>query len=1480
MRPLARRFRRFARPTVEALEDRRLLASPLPQATADVNFRMGRMVADPVRDLVYVADQTDAQIIAVDTDLGRGVGSRALAVAPGALAVSPSGDRLFVAEPGAQIQILSLPGLTPLKTLRVSIGVGQLVAIANDRLVVSTAAMDFLSSLAVVDAETGQVLSAINGPLYGAPLFGTNATGTRLYVRTSGGSGPGGAVDEYDVSGRGPVALTNRYPAPRDNPTDFVVNESARRIYTADGGVYGVGVTNMDTRSETAWPDFDSGAAAVAALPSGPVYIATGTGTIIQFDTSGTVQAQYPTTPLGVDYESMKITPNGHLLYGTVTGDHTSELGILGASSLAIPHLTTTYVVTTTKDILGDTTPGELTLRDAITALDGTPSGNATAVGTGSNVITFAIPASGPQTIDVGSDPSALNQPLPAITNQVFLDGWSQGGAGYAGPPLIALNGARAGPGANGLELDAGSDGSTVRGLVIQQFGGNGLELSGTSADLLTGNYVGTDAGGGAALGNGHTGVFLSDAAANTVGGTAAADANVISGNDQSEDTVGLEIGGSRAIGNLVVGNRVGTDASGTAAVPNASDGIAITSGATANTVGGTAAAAANLISGNRGPGVELSGDATSGNVVLGNRIGTDATGTAKLGNDEGVLLRFNATANTVGGAAAGSANVISGNGRFGVDFSFGPVGNVVAGNLIGTDITGTAALGNFSGLTIDSGTANTVGGTAAGAGNVISGNDTSGLAIRGSGTSGNVVLGNRIGTDITGTAALGNQGDGLSLVSESSANTIGGAAPGAGNVISGNNGDGVDITGFASGYTVLGNLIGTDVTGTAPLGNNGHGILIGNGQNTIGGTAAGAGNVISANASNGVELSAEGASGNVLLGNLIGIDRSGTAALGNATDGVVLNNAANANTVGGTAAGAANVISGNGGNGVAIRNDDFSSFGVPTHANVIAGNLIGTDRSGSAALGNGNGGVFLGDTGTAGNTVGGTAAAANVVSANFAGVEIGGRVRDNVVVGNRIGTDATGTAALGNTFGLLLDGSGDLIDQTTAPARNTIQGNLVALGLSASATRNAVVRLRLGTNAAGTAALPLPNDFGLAIAGAGNTVGGAAYAGAANVLSGNADSGVVLFGAGATGNVIRFNFIGTRDGGAAPLGNDFAGVLLEQGAAGNVIGPGNVISANGGVGVALTDAGTSGNAVVGNLIGTDVRGTGRLGNHNVGVLLESSASQNTIGGAGAGAGNAIAFSTEGVDLIDSGTVGDSILGNRIWGNAQLGIDLGNDGPTPNGANPRAFPNDGQNTPVITGLTLHSVSGTLASVPGTRFRLEFFASPPGGAASQGQIFLGALTVTTDAAGHVWFTAPVAAIPPGTVVTATATNLATGDTSEFSPVGTQLLVLSYPVIPFSAAPQVVTLTAQLFSASGPVAGAQVTFTIAGLPGKVTGTVGRNGMVTVRFAVPGGQAPGHYAITARFAGMADIVGALSDALLTIVQPVAQLGRRYGR
>jgi PKD repeat protein len=314
-------------------------ALPQPTAIADVSFALGRMVADPVHNLVYAADQTNNRVLAVDTDLGRTAASRTLASMPGALAVSLYGDRLFVAEPRAlQIQVFSLPALNPLTTLHVGIAIGNMVAVANDRLVISTPGANTWNDIDELDAETGKKLTTISSGSYYGPLLRTNGTGTDLYVRETGLSGPPSNIDEYDVSGQGPITRVNGYLAPLENSLDFVVNESAHRIYTADGGVYGVGVTDMDTNATTV---LSFGGApygiGVAALATGPIYGASIQG-VVEFDAGGIMLAQYPLAGYNstVMTESLKITPNGHLLYGIGTGNDTSELGIIGAPSLVV----------------------------------------------------------------------------------------------------------------------------------------------------------------------------------------------------------------------------------------------------------------------------------------------------------------------------------------------------------------------------------------------------------------------------------------------------------------------------------------------------------------------------------------------------------------------------------------------------------------------------------------------------------------------------------------------------------------------------------------------------------------------------------------------------------------------------------------------------------------------------------------------------------------------------------------------------------------------------------------------------------------------------------------------------------------------------------------------------------------------------------------------------------------------------------------
>ena len=245
-----------------------------------------------------------------------------------------------------------------------------------------------------------------------------------------------------------------------------------------------------------------------------------------------------------------------------------------------------------------------------------------------------------------------------------------------------------------------------------------------------------------------------------------------------------------------------------------------------------------NLISGNTKIGIWISGydGSASRTIIQGNLIGTDPTGTMADGNRQHGIYYSNASYALIGGTDPADRNVISGNLWVGLYINGVEIPtqfNVVQGNYIGVDITGTQPLGNGYGFSIPSpglilfqnAQFNTIGGTEPGAGNVIGGNYSHGLFIGGNGgVTNNVVQGNFIGTDVTGTLDLGNAFSGIVVADSAANNTIGGLEPGAGNVIAFNDG-----TGIFAGQD-LGNLL--PQTGNAFLSNliysNGFGIDLG----------------------------------------------------------------------------------------------------------------------------------------------------------------------------------------------------------------------------------------------------------------------------------------------------------------------------------------------------------------------------------------------------------------------------------------------------------------------------------------------------------------------------------------------------------------------------------------------------------------------------------------------------------------------------
>ncbi len=502
--------------------------------------------------------------------------------------------------------------------------------------------------------------------------------------------------------------------------------------------------------------------------------------------------------------------------------------------------------------------------------------------------------------------------------------------------PRVIIDGSGIGGASTGFQLNTSQ--SIVRGLIIDGFGtGVSVPNPGTLGDLIQGDAIGqyrvnfVDPATGVALtganqfgiaGQGNSvGVVLGSTNA-TVGGLEPQDNNVILGNKLQGVSI---LAGAH--GNQVVGNQigiVGPPAMGGVyfIVPNGSDGVLIAD--SSNYVGGVAAGSGNLISGNDGDGVHIVGPAATRNNVQGNYIGVAPAGGFLFGSGDpgnlgdGVTID-NASDNDIGGASVAARNVISASGGAGVRIS-GASGlrNMVQGNYIGITADGISALGNSQEGVAISSADNVVGPS-----NVISAN-LRGVLLSGAGATGNLVQGNLIGTNAAGTADLGNSQEGI-RIDGAPLNTISGNAQGS-QVISGNNVGLLIIGAGSAGTQVLGNFIGTDLTGTLDLGNSQEGVLIANSpNNTIGGTTITSVNLISANHS-GLVITGSPSTGNVVQGNLIGTDVSGKLSLGNELDGVYINSGASSNLIGGSSAAAGNTIAFNRRDGVRIEDASLNN--------------------------------------------------------------------------------------------------------------------------------------------------------------------------------------------------------------------------------------------------------------------------------------------------------------------------------------------------------------------------------------------------------------------------------------------------------------------------------------------------------------------------------------------------------------------------
>ena len=206
---------------------------------------------------------------------------------------------------------------------------------------------------------------------------------------------------------------------------------------------------------------------------------------------------------------------------------------------------------------------------------------------------------------------------MPTLADAVVLDGTTQ--EGFAGAPVVELNGSIAGSGVSGFVLSSGASGSTIRGFVLNRFGGDTIQLSGSDDNIIAGNYLGTDVTGMTDQGAGGSGVLLNNGASgNRIGGATAADRNVISGNNYA----GVAITGLGTDNNLIQGNLIGTAVDGIGALGNSAFGVVIWNGADGNQVGGAVAGEGNVIANsNRGVIVDANFVNSLNNAILGNRI-------------------------------------------------------------------------------------------------------------------------------------------------------------------------------------------------------------------------------------------------------------------------------------------------------------------------------------------------------------------------------------------------------------------------------------------------------------------------------------------------------------------------------------------------------------------------------------------------------------------------------------------------------------------------------------------------------------------------------------------------------------------------------------------------------------------------------------------------------------------------------------------
>jgi streptogramin lyase len=742
-----RRRPAFRRPRLEALEDRTLpstfTAFPVPTASsfpagiilgADGNLWSTEEGANQIARITPAGSVTEFPVPAASSR-------------PWGNAAGPDGNVWFGVEgdgvPGAVGRITPAGAITLFPVLA-ALSYPDIVTGPDGNLWVTEATSH---QIAVVSPQ-GVLLNQYSIPVAGAvPEFIISGPNGEVWftaiVGPSGPSGPVGTAYVGSVSTAGSFTMF-QLPATSDNVKGITAGPDGN-LWIVEQDANKIGrLTPSGVLTEFAIPTPNSNPDEIRPGPDGNLWFAENTTNQIASISPSGVIMEYPVP-----------TPNSGPL-GIVTGPDNNLWFAEGTASQIgrfTPGQQGPFVVTTT----ADSGPGSL--REAINDINADPTHAVWASPGNPSVdeIDFAITAAsdtgGRFNATTGVATITPQTNLPFINNAVLINGYTQAGASPNTHAMtdpdprdnavlkIVLDGSQAppppsvAPAPYGLFINA--DNCTVRGLVIDNVvNGDGILLWAGAHSLIAGNFIGTDASGTIALGN-DVGAMADSHGSIVIGGTTPEDRNIISGNQWGV----WDYGGINAI----QGNYIGTNASGKVAVGNTEAGMYLRAGG--EQVGGTAPGAGNLISGNSVGGQAAGIRVTADNVVIqGNLIGTDVTGTQRLVNDVGILFESGSN-NMIGGTASGARNVISGN-PVEILLTNGS-GNVVAGNYIGTDITGTSVIPDTAftntGVAVRNAASNdTIGGTTSAAGNLIAGFG-SGVGVGLFGASGSIPVGNSI---------------------------------------------------------------------------------------------------------------------------------------------------------------------------------------------------------------------------------------------------------------------------------------------------------------------------------------------------------------------------------------------------------------------------------------------------------------------------------------------------------------------------------------------------------------------------------------------------------------------------------------------------------------------------------------------------------------------------------------------------------------